>query len=108
MALGKVFLNAAEAMGSGGTLELNLSTHPGNLIISIRDSGVGIQPENLNNIFDPFYTSKTSGSGLGLATVHRIISDHSGEIEIDSRPGMGTEVRIRLPYHPELNPQPLS
>ena len=98
LALSKVLLNAIEAMPTGGTLELNLSSHPDRLVLSIKDTGVGIQPENLTNVFDPFFTSKTRGSGLGLATVHRIISDHSGEIEIDSTPEKGTEVRIRLPY----------
>ncbi|MHC1724425.1 MAG: PAS domain-containing sensor histidine kinase [Syntrophobacteraceae bacterium] len=98
LALGKVLLNAIEAMPNGGTLELNLVPYPDCLVLAVKDSGVGIQPEDLPNVFDPFFTSKTSGSGLGLATVHRIISEHSGEIEIDSIPGEGTEVRIRLPY----------
>jgi signal transduction histidine kinase len=98
LALGNVLLNAIEAMPAGGILELGLSTYANGLLISVKDSGVGIQHENLPSVFDPFFTSKTTGSGLGLATVHRIISDHSGEIEIDSIPTQGTEVRIRLPY----------
>jgi len=98
LALREVVLNAIEAMPAGGSLELNLNSQPDRLIIRIKDSGVGIRPEDLPSVFDPFFTSKTSGSGLGLATVHRIVSDHSGEVEIDSKPDEGTEVRIILPY----------
>jgi signal transduction histidine kinase len=93
-----LLLNAVEAMPVGGILELSFSPQADGLVLSIRDSGVGIPPEDLPNIFDPFFTSKTQGSGLGLTTVHRIISDHSGEIKVSSAPGEGTEVTIRLPY----------
>ncbi len=98
LAFGKVLLNAIEAMPTGGTLEVRLMAGRNRMVFSLKDSGLGIQPENLPNVFDPFFTSKTSGSGLGLATAHRIISEHWGEIEIDSTPGEGTEVRIFLPY----------
>lgn len=97
MALGNVMLNAIEAMPSGGTLGLSITSQPDHLVICITDTGVGIRPEHLPNVFDPFFTSKTSGAGLGLTTVYRIISDHRGEVEIESMPGEGTKVRILLP-----------
>lgn len=67
------------------------------LEINISDNGMGISKEELNKIFDPFYTSKEEGSGLGLATVHRIIEDHSGAIDVKSELGGGTCFRIFLP-----------
>jgi two-component system sensor histidine kinase HydH len=99
LAIRNVLMNAIEAMPDGGTLELSLASHPDGMLLSIKDSGVGIHPGDLANIFDPFFTSKAQGSGLGLSTVHRIISDHSGEINLSSTPGRGTEVQIRLPHH---------
>jgi len=98
MALEKVMLNAIEAMPSGGTLGLSIASQPDYLVICITDTGVGIRPEHLPNVFDPFFTSKTSGAGLGLTTVYRIISDHRGEVEIESTPGEVTKVRILLPH----------
>ena len=68
-------------------------------MISVRDTGTGIAPEDLSRIFDPFFTSKTQGSGLGLTTVNRIVSDHGGEVKVSSVPGKGTEVEIFLPVH---------
>jgi two-component system sensor histidine kinase HydH len=97
LALSKVVLNAVEAMPEGGILDFTLASQPDYLVISIKDSGIGIQPEMLASVFDPFSTSKTTGSGLGLTTVHRIISDHNGEVEISSVVSKGTEVRILLP-----------
>jgi signal transduction histidine kinase len=66
-------------------------------VISVRDNGTGIAPEDLPRIFDPFFTSKTRGSGLGLTTVNRIVSDHGGEVKVSSTPGKGTEVHLFLP-----------
>lgn len=97
LALRNILINALEAMPSGGTLTISICSQPGSLLLSIRDTGTGIRSEDLPNIFDPFFTSKTQGSGLGLTAVHRVIYDHSGDIVVDSAPGEGTEVRIRLP-----------
>jgi signal transduction histidine kinase len=97
LALSNIISNAIEAMPGGGLLELGMDLQADKLLISIRDSGVGIAAEDLANIFDPFFTSKTRGSGLGLTAAHRIISDHSGEITVSSELGKGTEVRIALP-----------
>jgi CheY-like chemotaxis protein len=65
--------------------------------ISIQDSGVGIPPENLGKIFDPYFTTKEQGSGLGLATSHSIIKKHGGYITVESLPGKGTTFYIYLP-----------
>ena len=65
--------------------------------ITIRDDGAGIDPSVLERIFDPFFTTKQRGSGLGLATVHRVVEAHGGTIHLESRAGEGTAVRVRLP-----------
>jgi two-component system nitrogen regulation sensor histidine kinase GlnL len=66
------------------------------LVVTIRDSGPGIPPDMRDNLFDPFVTTKPTGSGLGLALVAKIIDEHGGLIEVDSRPGR-TEFRVFLP-----------
>ena len=65
--------------------------------ITVRDQGVGIAPEALDHVFDPFFTTKPEGSGLGLATVHRIVQEHGGSIRLESLVDRGTEIRIWLP-----------
>jgi signal transduction histidine kinase len=65
--------------------------------IAISDSGVGIAPEVLERVFEPFFTTKRAGSGLGLPTVLRIVENHGGSLSLESQPGEGTSVRVRLP-----------
>jgi len=65
-------------------------------MIEISDTGAGIAPDNLPRIFDPFFSTKEGGSGLGLAITYRIIKEHKGEIEVESRPGEGTKFKIWL------------
>lgn len=96
-ALRNVLQNAVDAQPNGGRVEVALTEEAGWLTVTIRDQGAGIPPETLANVFEPFVTSKTRGVGLGLTAVHRIVCEHGGEVEIDSEPGRGTEVRIRLP-----------
>jgi signal transduction histidine kinase len=67
------------------------------IIITVQDEGIGIAPEDLDGLFQPFHGSFTRGSGLGLAIVHRIVTDYHGEIQVSSRPGAGTTVSVRLP-----------
>jgi two-component system, NtrC family, nitrogen regulation sensor histidine kinase GlnL len=83
----------------GSTRQMNLP-----LVVTLRDNGPGISPEVEKNLFDPFVTTKSGGSGLGLALVAKIIGDHGGLIEVDSRPGR-TEFRIFLPIFPEDSPE---
>jgi len=89
--------NARDAMPQGGVISISTSWEDKWLVLSVKDTGSGIASEELPRIFDPFFTSKTRGSGLGLTTVNRIVNEHGGEVEIFSTPGDGTEARILLP-----------
>ncbi|GBD87357.1 sporulation kinase D [bacterium BMS3Abin03] len=92
-------LNALEAMPHGGNLLINSYAEKGNLIVQFVDTGIGIKKEELERIFQPFYTTKQKGSGLGLFIVNQFILAHSGKIDIDSEPGKGTGITISLPVH---------
>ena len=96
-ALINLFRNSAEAMLDGGTILISTSWEDRYLVICVRDNGLGIDPEDLPRIFDPFFTAKPKGSGLGLTTVNRIVSDHKGEVRVSSEVGTGTEVKLYLP-----------
>ncbi|MGH8022448.1 MAG: ATP-binding protein, partial [Limisphaerales bacterium] len=67
--------------------------------VSVADTGGGIPQEQITRVFEPFYTTKKKGSGLGLMIVQRIVRAHGGRIEVESRVGQGTTFRIRLPSH---------
>jgi signal transduction histidine kinase len=71
------------------------------VVLSVADTGVGIPRSDLDRIFEPFFSTKTGGTGLGLPTVARIVDDHRGTIEIGSEVGRGTTVTVRLPAAPE-------
>jgi PAS domain S-box-containing protein len=96
-----LYLNAIEAMPDGGTLSVGarVSDPPDSkLIVSVTDSGIGMDASELNKIFLPFYTAKkTRGLGLGLPTCVRIVKNHGGEIKVQSQPGRGTTFEIELP-----------
>jgi signal transduction histidine kinase/HAMP domain-containing protein len=89
--------NALDAMPDGGELWVELLSRPDFLLLSVRDSGIGIAEEKLPLVFEPFYTDKGQGTGLGLAISYNIVSDHGGEIHIDSQLGEGTCVTVALP-----------
>lgn len=91
--------NAAQAMTTGGTLTLQTGENNDGVWISVADTGGGIPQEQLNRIFEPFYTTKKKGSGLGLMIVQRIIRAHNGRIELESNVGKGTTFRVWLPLH---------
>jgi two-component system sensor histidine kinase PilS (NtrC family) len=113
--LWNLVLNAAQAMEKGGRLEIRAARAEGPpqealpgrrneeqaqqdwVEIAVVDEGVGIPMDALDRIFDPFFTTKRGGSGLGLATVHRIVEQHGGSIRVESTLGTGTTVRVRLP-----------
>jgi signal transduction histidine kinase len=84
-------------MPEGGTLSVRLWREGDFVKISIRDTGVGIIPDELPNIFKPFYTTKSAGSGLGLAICKKIVDEHGGQIEVESTVGKGTTFTITLP-----------
>lgn len=89
--------NAVEAIFDGGSINVKISLLDGNAIVSIKDSGCGIEPENISTIFNPFVSFKENGTGLGLPIVISIIERHKGIIEIQSSKGEGTEFIIKLP-----------
>jgi len=91
--------NGIRAMPDGGRLRLAAAFEPvsNGVVITVQDEGIGIPPEDLDGLFQPFRGSFAKGTGLGLAIVHRIVSDYHGEIQVSSQPGRGTTVSVRLP-----------
>lgn len=96
-ALLNILVNAFDATKSGDSVTITSSEMNGEVVVSVIDTGTGISDDVKNNIFKPFYTTKTRGTGLGLACVERIIRDHNGCIEVYSDINKGTEFRIFLP-----------
>ncbi|HEX7401127.1 MAG TPA: ATP-binding protein [candidate division Zixibacteria bacterium] len=98
-ALLNIMLNGVQAMPQGGKLHVQsyLDDSKGDVTIRITDSGVGIPKENLSTIFQPYFSTKTKGTGIGLSIAYRIISDHKGKIEVESEVGKGTTFTITLP-----------
>jgi len=94
--------NALRAMPDGGCLGIGASMDEDGVFIRIRDEGVGIAPEEVEGLFQPFHGSFAKGSGLGLAIVHRIVTDYQGSIDVDSTPGLGTTFSVRLPARAEV------
>ena len=92
-----LFINAQQAMSEGGELMIRTDRQIKDAVIQISDTGSGIAPDKLPHIFDVYYSSRPRGSGLGLATVKKIVEAHSGTIKVDSEPGKGTSFTIRLP-----------
>jgi signal transduction histidine kinase len=93
-------MNAREAMTGGGTIRIEtepLSDHPGWIRLTVSDTGAGIAPEAIVKLFDPFYTNKTSGTGLGLWISKRIVRDHGGTIDVQSEPGRGASFVMTFP-----------
>ncbi|UNC93031.1 hybrid sensor histidine kinase/response regulator [Candidatus Contubernalis alkaliaceticus] len=109
--INNILINAVQAMPEGGKISLtacnliltddelnSIPLSPGDYVcITIGDDGIGITPYHLDKIFDPFFSTKPGGSGLGLATAHTIIQNHGGLIQVESQPGMGTTIFIYLP-----------
>ena len=92
-----LFINAQQAMNGGGELMIRTSKQKENAVIQISDTGKGIAPEKLPELFKPYSSFRLSGTGLGLATAKRIIEAHNGSIAVDSEPGKGTLFTIKLP-----------
>ncbi|MBN2575888.1 MAG: PAS domain-containing protein [Deltaproteobacteria bacterium] len=92
--------NAADAMPRGGTIQLSVSRQQGDAalaMLSVRDTGVGIAKEDMDHIFEPFFSRKPGGTGLGLATTARIVEAHRGTIDVASEPGAGSTFTVRIP-----------
>ena len=93
-----VIKNSLEAMKRGGTLRIHTDRDDTHVLISFIDTGSGMSAENLGRVFEPYFTTKPSGSGLGLLIVRRIVREHGGELSIESSEGKGLTLTIRLPY----------
>jgi two-component system, sporulation sensor kinase E len=109
-ALVNLIKNAMQAMTKGGTLTLQTGERSDEVWFSVSDNGGGIPQEQINRIFEPFYTTKKKGTGLGLMIVQRIVRAHDGRIDLESHVGRGTTFRVWLPLHerkPRLLEAPL-
>lgn len=92
-----VIKNAIESMPDGGELTIQTEVCWDHIVVTISDTGSGMQPEVVMNIFNPFFTTKQDGMGIGLAMTKKVIEDHGGEIRIQSLPGVGTTFHVCLP-----------
>lgn len=92
-----IIKNSLQAMPDGGLLNIKIFVSNHHLGVSFRDTGAGIKPEDFGRIFEPQHTTKTDGSGLGLMIVQRIVQDHGGQLDVASKPGVGTSFTILLP-----------
>jgi signal transduction histidine kinase len=94
-----LLMNSRQAMSNGGVISIitNYNSQDQTVEIIIRDTGKGIPKEQMTNIFNPYFTTRAKGTGLGLSIVHRIISDHHGQILPESGEGKGTKMTITLP-----------
>jgi two-component system sensor histidine kinase PilS (NtrC family) len=90
-------LNAVQAMPDGGELRVAMAVSGGRLRLRVDDTGEGIAAADLGHIFEPFFSTKLDGTGLGLALVHRVVQDHGGDIDVQSRPGAGSSFSLTLP-----------
>jgi len=105
-----LLVNAAHAAGNEGTVSITTALKDQNIIVTIKDSGAGIAPDNLRKIFDPFFTTKPvgEGTGLGLSISHSIIERHGGTINVTSLPGEGATFTIVLPFDAQPRDTPLA
>ncbi len=94
-----LLLNAAHAIDQGGTIAIRTRSDPdeARMIIEVQDSGCGVSPEHINKIFEPFFSTKKNGSGLGLAVSYGIVHNHKGELTVESQVGKGSCFSITLP-----------
>lgn len=102
-ALLNIIVNGQQAMENGGDLIVRSHREGKQISIDITDTGAGIAPENLEKIFNVYWSNKKGGTGLGLAFTRRIIEEHGGDILVQSEPNVGTQVTIQLPASPSAN-----
>ena len=93
-----LILNAIDAMPQGGTLTVRTLAGPSVVVAEIQDTGVGIPNDIRARLFEPFFTNKPNGTGLGLSISAHIVTQHGGQIEVESVAGQGSTFRIALPY----------
>ena len=94
-----ILINGVEAVATNGQIRIKTDSDAENVIVRFIDNGVGIKEEDLDKIFEPGFTTRGVGvgTGLGLTIAYQVIQDHQGEIEVQSRQGEGTEVKLRIP-----------
>jgi len=92
-----ILLNSLAAMNKEGKISIDASTRKDNIAVVITDTGAGIEQTDLPRIYDPYFTSKPAGSGLGLAVVQKIMEAHGGSVEVQSVVGKGTTVLLTFP-----------
>ncbi|HOX16085.1 MAG TPA: ATP-binding protein, partial [Smithellaceae bacterium] len=92
-----IFLNALSAMPEGGKLSVEMAAQKDFMDVTISDTGSGIKEEDMPRIYDPYFTSKPAGTGLGLAVAQKIMDAHGGVIQMESKAGVGTKVTLRFP-----------
>ena len=102
-AIVNIVSNAIQSITGSGSIHIRTYTEKDDAVLEIRDTGSGILEEDQAFIFNPFYTTKSSGTGLGLAITHKIILEHNGRIEVESKVDKGTVFRIYLPIEEEKN-----
>lgn len=91
-----ILLNCIQASKEGGAINIQVKGYEDKTEISIKDNGIGIKEEDLGKVFEPFYTTKKGGTGLGLSSTYKIIKEHGGYINISSKIGEGTQLDIVL------------
>ncbi len=96
-----LLLNALQATAAGGRIEIVTAARDGQIEVCFADTGQGIAPDDLEKIFNPFFTTRQEGTGLGLAITHRIVRNHGGRIEVASRVGQGTTFTLIFPLEAE-------
>ncbi len=94
-----IIKNAIQAMPKGGVLRVSTGVRDSHVEVNFSDNGVGIPKDKLNKVFEPFYTTKQDGSGLGLMMVYKTIKNHDGSVKLTSEEGQGTTVSVSLPIH---------
>jgi two-component system sensor histidine kinase HydH len=92
-----LFLNSIQAMEHGGRLDIRVATQGRNVLFTVKDTGCGVNKEDLPRVFDPYFTTKADGTGLGLAMSVKIIEEHGGNMTFESEPDVGTTVVVSLP-----------
>jgi signal transduction histidine kinase len=95
--LSNLVVNARDAMPQGGTIRISAQASGDMVSLRVRDEGLGMPPDVANRIFEPLFTTKRSGTGLGLAVAQQIVTQHRGTIEVISEVGQGTTMQICLP-----------
>jgi signal transduction histidine kinase len=94
-----LILNGVQAMPAGGTLTVAADADKDQLRLTVADQGSGIEPDSMAKIFEPYFTTKPNGSGLGLSIARRIAEAHGGKITVESAPGQGSRFHVFLPFN---------